>query len=228
MDTNWAKNTLQAYGSNQSEWARYIGLTPDKINKALRDIRQLKPDELFRSVDFFVHLGVDKQEASVNLGIPSNSHLQTKLMKPSGVILNAGEVFYLQPIDKGALSLPTQPIVLTKEHEESLMVANPDLLDKVESPVHKGSNLIALRVGDDSMQPLLYKGDSVFYEASSKVPDIKEGRRYVIALETGQILIRQVIKTNENQYTLISGNSQPQINVNLLWASPILYIKHNI
>lgn len=49
----WIADSLEKSGKSQAELARFIGISPDKLNKSLQGKRELKHSEILRAKEFF-------------------------------------------------------------------------------------------------------------------------------------------------------------------------------
>lgn len=95
----------------------------------------------------------------------------------------------------------------------------------VEAPPYASSSSEAVEVRGESMWPLFEEGTLLYY---SKLlpPDQMVGRRCVVHLEDGRMLVKSLRKGSERGlYTLVSLNAPDIEDVAVTWAAPIDWIK---
>jgi phage repressor protein C with HTH and peptisase S24 domain len=103
-------------------------------------------------------------------------------------------------------------------------------LEEVECPVgHAPSNIVALRVKGDSMEPQMEDGWLIFYrrEADGVPPDCI-GELCVVMLGSGGMLVKKLRQgTKPGHFHLLSKNpnSEPIIDAVVVWASRVIDIR---
>jgi transcriptional regulator with XRE-family HTH domain len=110
--------------------------------------------------------------------------------------------------------------VLFEESDE------PELVDR---PPGAAGRLMALRVTGDSMYPVYRDGD-IIYVARDHEGVLKEyiGEECAChTVEGGTFLKTLTVGTQIQRYTLRSFNAPDMENVELLWATPVLFVMRN-
>jgi transcriptional regulator with XRE-family HTH domain len=103
-------------------------------------------------------------------------------------------------------------------------------IDEVEAPPGDSLSIIAVRVRGDSMFPVYGEGDILFYSRDLQAHgvDVQSclGRDCIVKVINGPTLVKRVeIGGGRGQFTLMSYNAAPVVNVRLEWASPVRWIK---
>jgi hypothetical protein len=102
-------------------------------------------------------------------------------------------------------------------------------LDEVEVPPGMPTDMVAVIVRGDSMEPAFEDGSIIFYQRMTDgVPPDCIGRPCVVKLENEGMLLKKVRQGSKpNLYHLISKNPlhPPLVDQKLLWASRVLFIK---
>ena len=87
-------------------------------------------------------------------------------------------------------------------------------------------NLVALMVRGSSMLPKYKDGDIIYIQRGHDgiLPDYI-GEDCAVRLTTGETYIKQIIHSGEHgKFTLLSLNADPIENVEIEWATPVLFI----
>lgn len=98
--------------------------------------------------------------------------------------------------------------------------------DIVLRPPGISGSLIALMVRGSSMLPKYKDGDIIYIQRDHEgiLPDYI-GDDCAVRLSTGETFIKQIIHGNEpGKFTLLSLNAEPIENVEIEWATPVLFI----
>lgn len=98
--------------------------------------------------------------------------------------------------------------------------------ETVLRPPGISGSLVALMVRGSSMLPKYKDGDIIYIqrEHDGLLPDYI-GEDCAVRLTTGETFIKQVIHGNEpGRFTLLSLNAAPIENVEIEWATPVLFI----
>lgn len=105
-------------------------------------------------------------------------------------------------------------------------------LEEVERPLGSSdlpADIVAVRVLDNHMEPMVESGWLLFYERQKGGIDSKDiGKLCTIKLASGELLVRKIqLGSSSGLYHLISKNpdSAPLFDQKLLWASRILDIR---
>ena len=86
---------------------------------------------------------------------------------------------------------------------------------------------IAVEIGNDSLRPVYRAGD-ILLCSRMRGEEIREclNRDCVVRTDQGEGYIKQIMEGKEaNKYNLISYNTPPILDVGLLWAAPVLWVK---
>ena len=180
MDSLWLKNTLRAKKVTQRSLGEAIGLSQDKINKALAHIRQFTPIEAIKIAEYLEKYQVSHTET-----------LNAILGKDAQFLQRVG-----QQKEPGfqALSLQTNkpiPVVGTIGAFGAITsfdaYAKPEYAATVSSPA---SSLVALRVEGDQLEPVHYNGDILYYDDHNKVENAAFNKEAIVELSDGRKFLR--------------------------------------
>jgi repressor LexA len=107
--------------------------------------------------------------------------------------------------------------VLFEESDE------PELVDRPPGAVGK---LMALRVSGDSMMPVYRDGDIVYVNRDHEgvLPQYLDEECAVHTAEGGTFLKILTVGTEPNRYTLRSFNAADMQNMEVVWATPVLFV----
>lgn len=98
--------------------------------------------------------------------------------------------------------------------------------ETVIRPPGISGTLIALAVEGSSMLPKYRDGDIIYIQRlhDGVLPDYI-GEDCAVRLDTGETYIKQIMSGNiEGRFTLLSLNAPPMENVEVVWATPVLFI----
>jgi phage repressor protein C with HTH and peptisase S24 domain len=103
-------------------------------------------------------------------------------------------------------------------------------LEEVEAPPGVSARgLVAVRVRGDSMAPRYDDGEVLFFTRKHDgVPDACLGRYCIVGLQDGDRMVKKVRQGSKpGHYHLVSVNSntEPMLDVPLVWAALVLYSK---
>lgn len=94
--------------------------------------------------------------------------------------------------------------------------------DQIEVPFGAPPGVIALIVRGDSMQPELSEGDFVLYRGVPQDPATLIGRRCVVRLEDGRVLVKRLRRGAAlDTYDLESTNAAPIEGQRLVWCARV-------
>lgn len=101
---------------------------------------------------------------------------------------------------------------------------------EVEAPPGGALGVVAVQVRGDAMYPVYGAGDVLFYnravQADSGEMAACVGRDCVVKIANGPTLVKRVeMGSSRGQYTLMSYNAVPMLNVRLDWASPVRWVR---
>lgn len=112
-----------------------------------------------------------------------------------------------------------QEINLIDDHEKGAA------LDFVEAPPEPSPGLVAVTVRGDSMYPVYFEDDILYYDRHVD-PETLVGRRCVAKTQDGRILIKTLRRGAEaGLYSLESTNAALIEDVTLEWVAPIAWAK---
>jgi transcriptional regulator with XRE-family HTH domain len=99
--------------------------------------------------------------------------------------------------------------------------------DQIEAPFGSPDDLAALIVRGDSMMPELSDGDHVLYRATEQNPDDLIGKRCIIRLESGSVLVKRLRRGRDiGCYDLDSTNAATIENQRLQWVAKVEAVKY--
>lgn len=99
--------------------------------------------------------------------------------------------------------------------------------DQIEAPFGAPPNTIALIVRGDSMMPELSDGDYVLYRAEPQQADDLVGKRCVVQLEDGRVLVKRLRRGREfGRFDLDSTNAATLENQNVVWCAKVEAVKY--
>lgn len=98
-------------------------------------------------------------------------------------------------------------------------------LDYVEAPPESSPSMVAVSVRGDSMYPVYFEDDLLYYDRHVE-PETLIGRRCVVKTQDGRILIKTLRRGSApGLYTLESTNAAPIEDIALEWVAPIAWTK---
>lgn len=99
-------------------------------------------------------------------------------------------------------------------------------IDHVTTPFSADIDVSALIIRGDSMFPVYWDGDMVFFSADRRM-DPREllMTECIVYLKSGEVYIKQIHPSRtEGKYMLISYNAPPILEQEIEWASPIIFV----
>lgn len=216
MDSLWLKTTLRTKKVTQRSLGEAIGLSQDKINKALAHVRQFTPIEAIKIAEFLEQYHIPRTET-----------LHAILGK---------DALFLQKVsehkDAGFQALPTTatkavPIIGTISTSGLVTYfskeAKHEFADAVAS---SAASLVALRVEGDALAPLYHNGDLVYYDDHGKVESSALNKEAIVELTDGRKFLRIVKRSPmEGRFHLEASHSPMMEFVPLKSASRILWTR---
>jgi transcriptional regulator with XRE-family HTH domain len=111
----------------------------------------------------------------------------------------------------------------------SILFEETDEPEMVDRPPGATGRLMALRVTGDSMIPVYRDGDIIYVNRDHEgvLPDYIGEECAVHTLEGGTFLKVLALGSQPDRYTLRSFNAADMENVELLWATPVLFVMRN-
>lgn len=111
----------------------------------------------------------------------------------------------------------------------SILFEESDEPELVDRPPGASGRLMALRVTGDSMMPVYRDGDIIYVNRDHEgvLPDYLGEECAVHTIDGGTFLKVLTIGGQSNRYTLRSFNAVDMENVEVLWASPVLFVMRN-
>lgn len=99
--------------------------------------------------------------------------------------------------------------------------------EQIEAPFGSPDDLAALIVRGDSMMPELSDGDFVLYRTAQQNPDDLIGRRCILRLEDGAVLVKRLRRGKDfGCYDLDSTNAATIENQRLQWVAKVEAVKY--
>lgn len=133
----------------------------------------------------------------------------------------------LGSIGAGEMVLPIDDLPISKGFSDSdTQEMNCEFVEA--PPGASGSDMAALKVIGDSMEPFLYEGDIVYYnQIITSGLKSYTGKRVIIKLRDGRAFIKVLRQGfDQGKYTLQSINTPKLIeNVEIEWAAKVAFIK---
>lgn len=104
---------------------------------------------------------------------------------------------------------------------------NDGPFEQIDAPFGTPPNTIALIVRGDSMMPELSDGDYVLYRAIHQNPDDLIGKRCIVELQDGSILVKRLRRGREfGTYDLDSTNAATLENQTVAWCAKVEAVKY--
>ncbi len=99
--------------------------------------------------------------------------------------------------------------------------------EQIEAPFGTPPNTIALIVRGDSMMPELSDGDYLLYRGTPQTPDDLIGKRCIIELESGAVLVKRLRRGRElGTFDLDSTNAATLENQTVIWCAKVEAVKY--
>jgi len=99
-------------------------------------------------------------------------------------------------------------------------------LEQIRCPWDElGPSAVAVRVRGDSMEPVYYDGDLIYYDEQSADFRHLLGKDCVVALVDGRRFLKQLRRTQQGLWFLHSHNAEPVFGVEIQWAAKIRLIQ---
>jgi transcriptional regulator with XRE-family HTH domain len=100
-------------------------------------------------------------------------------------------------------------------------------LEEIEAPYGTPADMIALVIRGDSMMPELSDGDYLLYRGHAQSPDALIGKRCIVQLEDGRLLVKRLRRANElGCYDLDSTNAATLENQRLQWVAKVEAVRY--
>lgn len=102
-------------------------------------------------------------------------------------------------------------------------------IDEVEAPPGVSARTVAVVVRGDSMLGIAEDGWVLYYDNVRRPPgpDLF-GRLCIIETDNGQMLVKKLYPGSaDGLYTLISSNAEPILDVVIVWATRVTFIRPN-
>lgn len=108
----------------------------------------------------------------------------------------------------------------------SILFEEADEPELVDRPPGAAGKLMALRVTGDSMMPVYRDGDIIYVHRDHEgvMPEYIGEECAVHTVEGGTFLKVLALGTEPNRYTLRSFNAADMADVEVLWATPVLFV----
>ena len=214
MDSLWLKTTLRVKKVTQRSLGEAIGLSQDKINKALAHVRQFSTIEAIKIADYLEKFQVDRTEA-LNALLGKDAAFLQKVgeQKPSGFqALNSSAAKPIPIIGKvGALG--------------ALYNAEANNSTEYAAPVSSSAaSLVAVRVEGEVLAPSYRNGDLLYYDDHGKIDNGAFNKEAIVELSDGRKFLCIVKRsTMEGRFNLETFHSPAMEFVSLTSASRILW-----
>lgn len=195
-------------GGNQSELARYVGVTPQAVQQWISGETSPRGENLKKVAEF---LGVSRAFLSYGVIEGKSPKMSTKDVK--GTVVEPG------PDIKG--KVPLISYVQAGKWSETIEFMPDEAIDWLPCPICHSSRTFALRVRGESMynphkKPSFEEGDLIFVDPEKQPVN---GSLVVVRLE------------NENEATfkklIIDGEKKYLSALNPAWPEPIIHINSN-
>jgi len=99
-------------------------------------------------------------------------------------------------------------------------------LDEIKSPWDElGPAAVAVRVRGDSMEPVYYDGDLIYYDEQHSDFRHLLGKDCVVSLADGRKFVKQLRRTQHGLWYLFSHNAEPILGVEIEWVAKIRLIQ---
>lgn len=99
--------------------------------------------------------------------------------------------------------------------------------EQIEAPFGTPPNTIALIIRGDSMMPELSDGDYVLYRATPQNPEELIGKRCIVELENGSILVKRLRRGREpGTFDLDSTNAATLETQTIAWCAKVEAVKY--
>lgn len=101
------------------------------------------------------------------------------------------------------------------------------LLEEVEAPpIDELNGIVAVRVRGDSLVPVYWDGDIVYYGAHETDPDKLIGKEVVACSDDGEIALRRLARGREpGRYDLVSYSGLLTQDARLQWVARVRWVK---
>jgi len=218
MDSLWLKTTLRSKKITQRTLGDAIGLSQDKINKALAHVRQFTPIEAIKIADFLEPHEVNRAETL------------NAILGKDAVFLKVGEqkASGFQP--PASSQTPKRiPIIGTVGSFGAVAYFDAGVKQEFAEPIGASpqpDSLVALRVEGGALIPAYQDGDLIYYDDHGKVDTKALGKEVVAELEDGKKFLRILSRsTMEGRFNLGAFHSPMMELVSLKSASRVLWTR---
>lgn len=217
LDTPNCQRWLGPPFAKKLDWANYVAMADETDNATIREhLRRLLEK---RGIKW----------TTLSLSVGTNRTLVKNLLEGTGEI-QVGTLIKLA----GALDLPLADLLSAPRVQivgrigagGSVLFDEPDIDDTVLRPPSVSGELIALAVAGDSMLPKYKDGDVIYIkrEYNGVLPE-DVGDDCAVRLTSGETYLKQLMLGSEpGRFTLLSLNAPPMVNVEVVWASPVLFV----
>jgi phage repressor protein C with HTH and peptisase S24 domain len=187
-------------GGNQSEMARFVGVSPQAVQKWVAGGSEPRGKNLDMAAEF---LGVSP--AYLKFGEPSNqalapSQIPPGFMRVRGVDDDDPSVTQIMKVQikvqAGMTGFQVEP-----EHHDGRTMGVPT--EWVRGERFVASDLLAITVRGDSMEPSLYDGDVIVVNTGDK--SLVDGTVYAVNYE-GEVVVKRMVR-DSGMWWLTSDNS---------------------
>lgn len=217
MDQSDLQARIRPPFAKRADWsnlrAMKDGITIDSIREALRRAMERKGA---KATSLSLQIGTNRSLVKDLLERTDDVKLSTLTKLAGALDVSIHEL----------VSTPPVPIVGYIGAGGTVIFEDLGVEDTVLRPPGINGNLVALMVRGSSMLPKYKDGDIIYIqrEHDGIFPDYI-GEDCAVRLVTGETYIKQIIHGNESgKFTLLSLNAAPIENVEVEWATPVLFI----
>ena len=199
--------------------ARASDLAHEALGVRIRRLRKLRKNMGQEEIGAQLNVSretVSRWESGINEPSEKHIHALAKLLRVSPTYLRYGgpggpkAVFVLGHVGAGASVFPI----------------DDGPFEQIEAPFETPDDTIALIVRGDSMMPELSDGDYLLYRAIAQRPEDLIGKRCIVQLEDGQLLVKRLRRGRSfGCYDLDSTNAAPIENQRLQWIAKVEAVK---
>lgn len=208
MANRMSEALLRKNGGNQSEMARYVGVTPQAVQKWMSGLTEPRGANLRKAAEF---LGMPV--SVMKFGIEPTGEICAWPMNNLAATHRAekGEETFLQiPIVKLRLQAGVEGFQVEPEHRSGAKVGLRR--DWLERNGYDLKSLIAITVKGHSMETTLFDGDLVVINTTDKTP--VDGVTFAVNYE-GELVVKRLSR-DAGKWWLTSDNSDQRRHVRKL------------
>jgi transcriptional regulator with XRE-family HTH domain len=205
--------------SNTIGEASFGAVTMESLGARLKRIRKLKNINQERVAE---HLNVAREtitrwEHNVNEPTEANIKKMAALYGTPAVYLRYG----------GSGGPKTVSVLGHVGAGSNVVPFNDGPFEQIEAPFGSPDDLAALIIRGDSMMPELSDGDYVLYRTTQQNPNDLIGRRCILRLEDGSVLVKRLRRGRDlGCFDLDSTNAATIENQRLQWAAKVEAVKY--